>query len=910
MTSWIDRLLLHRESFAGGTAVVANSFEFEEADLMRLGRTGLRLRALSKIGLPVQPGFIITSDICRQFHDTGAFPEDFDQVIGNELAHLEDMRKTIELGGQLPFCVTVGVSTVSNVAGVASPIFHVGMCDQVADQLCAAMTEREAQNDQHSYSCASDRAGGQYLRFLYQYSENALGITPDILEDLVDHKTHQLGLKPNGSLNHEHMKQVARDYRELLINEHDIIFPTDFQAQVNLAIKSALKSWMSRRAIMQRQIQEIDDSEGLAVIIKHALFGDFDNLSGQGYVDTRNPNTGERKLVGGFTWGAVGEQSATTSQFEVDLGREDGIAEARQGSMIDLQRQLNRLANSSETYFGKGQRLSIITFSGLCFIYDAQDLKLSPDAELKISMDLAREGVIDKEEAIARIDPVSLEQLLHPSIDADTDRTVIASGVSASPGAACGEIVFSSEEAVIAHREGRKTILVRTETSPEDVQGMQRSEGILTIRGGTTSHAAVIARGMGIPCVCGANSLRIDLETQTLLASGRLLKSGDIITLDGTKGEVLLGELAMREATLSTEFQELMLWSDELRRLEVRTNAESSHDVQIARQFGAQGVGLCRTEHMFFQDDRIFAMREMILAETEDGRRAALDRLLPMQESDFLELFEAANGQPITIRLLDPPLHEFLPQGDEEITQTAKAIGVGEDMIRRRIAELREFNPMLGHRGCRLAISYPEITEMQARAIMRAASDAGEKTGSPVVPEIMVPLVALKEELDFVKERIDSVAREVMDEKGSNVHYLVGTMIELPRAIIGAGDIAKASDFFSFGTNDLTQMTFGISRDDASPFLKTYRQKAIIDEDPFTSLDFDAVGEMISMAIDRGRKEKAGIKLGVCGEHGGDPRSVKFFHHVGLDYVSCSPFRVPIAKLAAAQAQIAQKRFK
>lgn len=908
MASWIDRLLLHREGLVGGTAVVANSFQHDEMNLRRLGRTGLRLLALSNIGLPVQPGFIISADICRHVHETGLFPDEFDDVIAQELAHLKHVRTEHDLGRQLPFCVTVSTSTLSNVAGVASPIFHVGMCDAIADQLCAIMADTDNETGNASWQSASIRAAGQYLRFLYQFSENALGVTPDLLEDLIDQKTHQLGFKPNDHLTHEHLKQVASDYKELLKNDHDITFPEGLEAQVKVAAKSAIRSWMSRRAAMQRQIQEIDDGEGLAVIVKHSLFGDFDDLSGQGYIDTRNPKTGQKHLSGGFTWGAVGEQNVATSQFEVDLGLDGTQTDDRQKRLVDLKRQLTQLANSAETYFGKGQRLSIVSFSGECFVYDAENLKLSPEAELKISVDLALEGVISKEEALARVDPISLEQLLHPSLDADMERTVIASGVSASPGAACGEIVFSSEEVIRAHREGRKTILVRTETSPEDVQGMQRSEGILTIRGGTTSHAAVIARGMGIPCVCGANSLRINLQAQTLIASGRMLRSGDVITLDGTKGEVLLGELAMREPTLSPEFQTLMSWADDMRRLEVRTNAEAPEDVQIARQFGAQGVGLCRTEHMFFEDDRIFAMREMILAETEDGRRAALDRLLPMQESDFLELFKAANGQPITIRLLDPPLHEFLPQGDDEITQTAKAIGVDEDMIRRRIAELREFNPMLGHRGCRLAISYPEITEMQARAIIRAAIDAGHKTGSPVVPEIMVPLVAMKEELDFVKERIDFVAKEVMAEKASDVHYLVGTMIELPRAIIRAGDIAEISDFFSFGTNDLTQMTFGISRDDASPFLKTYRQKAIIDDDPFTSLDFDAIGEMISMAIDRGRATDEHIKLGVCGEHGGDPRSVKFFDQVGLDYVSCSPYRVPIAKLAAAQSQIKGRR--
>lgn len=907
---WINRLSPFGASDAIAPAIIANSFDASQAKLIDLGYAGARLCALSQIGLPVQPGFIIGSDICRSVQKNGTFPEDFSARIDEEVEHLRNIHGANAIFSQLPFCLTVRVSSKSKVAGVSSPIFHVGMNDQIAINMSQTMAKADENGSaSHAHLPSADqRAAAQYLRFLYQFSENALGVTPDILEDLIDHQIHELGLASADKLGLEDLIVIGAAYRRLLKDEHDIVFPTDLDHQLDLAVTSAIKSWMSRRAIMQRQIQEIDEQEGLAVMVQLAVFGDFDGMSGQGFLDTRDPETGQKTIGGWFSFGAVGELNASTSQFDINLSDRAKTNPKWKDQYSDFERQLMDIAAKTELFFGTSQRAGLVLLSGHCFISDIVPLQLTAEAELKISVDLAKESVISKQDALVRVDPVSLEQLLHPSIEADIDRTVIASGISASPGAACGAIVFAAEDAITAHREGRKTILVRTETSPEDIRGMHCAEGILTIRGGTTSHAAVIARGMGKPCVCGANSLRINRADQSLMASGHILKAGDLITLDGTKGEVLLGELAMRKATLSEEFQELMRWSDEARRMEIRTNSEAPEDVQVARQFGAQGVGLCRTEHMFFESDRIFAMREMILAETEDGRRAALDRLLPMQESDFLELFEAANGQPITIRLLDPPLHEFLPQSDQEITHTAQSIGVDDAIIRRRIAELAEFNPMLGHRGCRLAISYPEITEMQARAIMRAAIDAGQKTGSPVVPEIMVPLVALKKELDFVKERIDQVAQQVMDEKKCDVHYLVGTMIELPRAVIRAADIAKASEFFSFGTNDLTQMTFGISRDDASPFLKTYRQKAVMDEDPFASLDFEAIGEMISMAIERGRQTRPDLKLGVCGEHGGDPVSVKFFDKMGLDYVSCSPFRVPIAKLAAAQAHILHQR--
>ncbi|MEW7007836.1 pyruvate, phosphate dikinase [Lentilitoribacter sp. EG35] len=893
MTVWIEQLGADTENAS------ANS----DANLDSLGYAGARLNTLSSSGFPVQSGFIVKADTCRYFLEHHSLPDGFEAELAAAVQKIDAGRSDASDTGKLPLFLTHKVSPKSRIAGIVSPIYHLGMNAQNARKVANVM--REIDPEFEEISSSDSRAAGQFRRFLYQFSEFALGITPDVLEDLFDERKNELNLDSEAEFSLEQVITLSGDFRALLSDEHGIEFPDDLYSQLRQAITAALKSWMSPRAVMQRQIQEIDDNEGLALLVRRGVFADFDGRSGQGFLDTRNRKTGVNEIRGKFGWNIVGDQSARTTEFGMSLTEQE-IGEKLSLFQDDpeLHAKLAKLGRAIELHFERSQRIGFVVQSGECFIGESVDLQLSAIAQLRTSVDLAREGMISKNEAIMRIDATSLEQILHPSIDPEAKRDVIGSGVSASPGAASGEIVFTAEDAISASREGHKVILVRTETSPEDVHGMQRAEGILTIRGGMTSHAAVIARGMGTPCVCGAGNLRLDLANETLLAAGKQLKKGDLITLDGTRGEVLQGEILMQEAVLSDEFRELMEWTDDARRMDVRTNAEAPLDVLAARQFGATGIGLCRTEHMFFEGDRILAMREMILAETEEGRRTALDKLLPMQRSDFIELFEAGNGQPITIRLLDPPLHEFLPKAEEEILHTANAMGVDASVLHRRIEELEEFNPMLGHRGCRLAISHPEITEMQARAIFQAAIEAAKITGSPVVPEIMVPLVALKKELDFVKERINAVAKEVMEEMCAQVHYLVGTMIELPRAVIRADAIAESAEFFSFGTNDLTQMTYGISRDDASPFLRTYRQKAIVDEDPFVSLDMEGVAELIQMAIERGRATKPDLKIGICGEHGGDPASVKFFDQIGLDYVSCSPFRVPIARLAAAQANI------
>jgi pyruvate,orthophosphate dikinase len=652
---------------------------------------------------------------------------------------------------------------------------------------------------------------------------------------------------------------------------------------------------------------------GTAVNVQAMVFGNLGDTSATGVAFTRNPSTGAKELYGEFLVNAQGEDVVAGIRTPQSITEAARIAAGSdRPSLEKLMPQafaeFLAICDRLERHYRDLQDLEFTIERGKLWMLQTRSGKRTAKAALKVAVDMAEEGLITRDQAVLRVDPASLDQLLHPTIDPHAARDIIGSGLPASPGAATGEIVFTSEEAVEAAKAGRKVILVRVETSPEDIHGMHAAEGILTSRGGMTSHAAVVARGMGTPCVSGAGGLRIDARNGTLVSLGATLKAGDVITLDGSTGQVLKGAVAMLQPELSGDFGLIMEWADATRRMRVRTNAETPADARAARSFGAEGIGLCRTEHMFFDGDRITAMREMILAGSEGGRRTALAKLLPMQRSDFIELFEIMKGLPVTIRLLDPPLHEFLPKTDEEIAEVAGVIGVSVEKLTQRVDELHEFNPMLGHRGCRLAISYPEIAEMQARAIFEAAVEAAKSTGAPVVPEIMVPLVGLREELDFVKARIDAVAREVIGEAGVDITYLVGTMIELPRAAIRAHAIAEVAEFFSFGTNDLTQTTFGISRDDASSFLMTYQQKGIIEQDPFVTLDIDGVGELVRIASDKGRATRPDIKLGICGEHGGDPASVKFCEQIGLDYVSCSPFRVPIARLAAAQAAIEKTR--
>ncbi|MEX0590322.1 MAG: pyruvate, phosphate dikinase, partial [Xanthobacteraceae bacterium] len=694
-----------------------------------------------------------------------------------------------------------------------------------------------------------------------------------------------------------------------VLSEHSAPFPQDPHRQLWSAIGAVFGSWMNQRAVTYRRLHKIPASWGTAVNVQAMVFGNMGEDSATGVAFTRNPSTGEKALYGEFLVNAQGEDVVAGIRTPQDLteatrkkaGSDKPSLEAL---MPGLFKQFLRTAETLERHYRDMQDLEFTIERGKLFMLQARSGKRTAKAALRIAVEMANEKLITREQAVARIDPAALDQLLHPMLDPDAPRTVIATGLPASPGAASGEITFSADEAESLKAQGRKVILMRIETSPEDIHGMHAAEGILTTRGGMTSHAAVVARGMGKPCVSGAGGIRVDYAKREMSAGPHRLKAGDIITIDGTSGQVLLGRVPMLEPELSGEFTTLMRWADASRRLGVRANADTPADARTARNFGAEGIGLCRTEHMFFDEARILAVREMILADDEKGRRAALAKLLPMQRDDFIALFEIMQGLPVTIRLLDPPLHEFLPHTDEEIAEVAQAMGTSPDKLRRRAQELSEFNPMLGFRGCRLAIAYPEIAEMQARAIFEAAVAAAKKTGKAVVPEVMVPLIATKVEFDLVKARIDAMAEAVAIESQFKIDFQVGTMIELPRAALRAGEIAETAEFFSFGTNDLTQTTFGISRDDAALFLGTYVEKGVLATDPFISIDREGVGELVKIASERGRAVRADIKLGICGEHGGDPASVAFCEEVGLDYVSCSPFRLPIARLAAAQAAI------
>jgi pyruvate,orthophosphate dikinase len=666
---------------------------------------------------------------------------------------------------------------------------------------------------------------------------------------------------------------------------------------------------MNQRAITYRRLHAIPESWGTAVNVQAMVFGNMGETSATGVAFTRNPSTGEKKLYGEFLINAQGEDVVAgirTPQEITERARKEAGSHkpSMESAMPDAFAELTRIHGALERHYRDMQDLEFTVEQGKLWMLQTRNGKRTALAALRIAVELANEKLITKDEAVARIDASALEQLLHPTIDPNAVRKVLATGLPASPGAACGEIVFSSEDAETLKNQDRKVILVRVETSPEDIHGMHAAEGILTTRGGMTSHAAVVARGMGKPCVSGAGTLRVDYRAQTMTAGGVTLKKGDILTIDGSTGQVLAGRVPMQEPALAGEFATLMKWADGVRKLKVRANADTPADARAAIKFGAEGIGLCRTEHMFFDEDRIRAVREMILAEDEKSRRVALAKLLPMQRADFVELFKIMGSLPVTIRLLDPPLHEFLPQSEEEIAEVAQAMGADPKKLADRARELHEFNPMLGFRGCRLAIAYPEIAEMQARAIFEAAVEAERATGVAVKPEIMVPLIASKMELDLVKERIDTMAQTVAAESKTKLTYQVGTMIELPRAALMAGEIAQTAEFFSFGTNDLTQTAFGISRDDAASFLNIYTAKGILPGDPFVSVDRDGVGELIRIAAERGRKVRKNLKLGICGEHGGDPASVAFCHEIGLDYVSCSPFRVPIARLAAAQAAL------
>ena len=862
-----------------------------------LGGKGAGLAEMANLGLPVPPGFTITTDVCTYYYGHNKeYPKDLRAQVEKALAQVGRITGKTFGDKSNPLLVSVRSGARASMPGMMDTVLNLGLNDETVEALAKKSGDRRFAYD-------------SYRRFITMYSDVVLGVGHEHFEELLDHHKERQGYSLDTDLSADDWAELVVRYKKRVKDELRQDFPQNPHQQLWGAIGAVFGSWMNQRAITYRKLHNIPENWGTAVNVQAMVFGNMGETSATGVAFTRNPSTGEKKLYGEFLINAQGEDVVAgirTPQEISETARKEAGSDkpSMEYTLPKAYGELKRIYNVLERHYRDMQDLEFTVEQGKLWMLQTRSGKRTAKAALRIAVELANEGLISRSDAVLRVDPLSLDQLLHPTIDPRAHRRVIATGLPASPGAASGEIVFSSDEAAQLKSDGKKVVLVRVETSPEDIHGMHAAEGILTTRGGMTSHAAVVARGMGKPCVSGAGSLRVDYATGTMSAGGKTFKKGDHITVDGSTGQVLAGKVDMIEPQLSGEFATLIGWADKVRRLGVRANADTPTDAKAAVRFGAEGIGLCRTEHMFFEEGRIQAVREMILADDEKSRRSAIAKLLPMQRADFVELFEIMAGRPVTIRLLDPPLHEFLPHGEKEVAEVAAAMRADPKKLAARANELSEFNPMLGFRGCRIAIVYPEIAEMQARAIFEAALEVGKRTGKPVVPEVMVPLIATKAEFDLVKARIDAMAEAVTKEKGTKVGYQVGTMIELPRASLMAGEIAQSAEFFSFGTNDLTQTTFGISRDDAASFLGVYTARGILPADPFISIDQQGVGELVKIGVERGRKVRPKLKVGICGEHGGDPASVAFCHETNLDYVSCSPFRVPIARLAAAQAAL------
>ncbi|MGB0629207.1 MAG: pyruvate, phosphate dikinase [Alphaproteobacteria bacterium] len=877
--------------FGGGSAEGA-------ADMKNLlGGKGANLAEMSSLGLPVPPGFTITTELCTAYYDAGEnYPEDLSGQVDAALAFIEETVGAKFGDSRNPLLVSVRSGARVSMPGMMDTVLNLGLNDDTVEGLAAKSGDARF-------------AWDSYRRFIQMYGDVVLGVEHDNFEEIIDTQKMMKGAALDTDLDADDWKAVATGFMERVEDETGSPFPQDPRDQLWGAITAVFGSWQNDRANTYRRLHNIPESWGTAVNVQAMVFGNMGDDCATGVAFTRDPSDGRNTFYGEYLVNAQGEDVVAgirTPQHLTISGKEEQGSDlpAMEEVMPDVFKQLDDVRLNLEKHYRDMQDIEFTVQQHKLWMLQTRSGKRTAKAALKIACDMVDEGLITKEEAISRVDPESLDQLLHPTLDPDAARDLLTRGLPASPGAASGTVVFSADDAETKAANGEAVILVRIETSPEDIHGMHAAQGILTSRGGMTSHAAVVARGMGRPCVSGAGDLRIDYETQTMTIMGREIAAGETLTIDGTSGEVMAGDVPTLQPELSGDFGTLMSWVDDVRDLNVRTNAETPLDAKTAVDFGAEGIGLCRTEHMFFDAERIVAVREMILAHDENGRRAALEKILPMQRQDFIELFRIMAGKPVTIRLLDPPLHEFLPHTPEEMQQVSDASGVSVDDLRIRANELAEVNPMLGHRGCRLGITYPEISEMQARAIFEAAIEVSRGADAPVEPEVMIPLVSDKMEFDLLRERIDAVATEVFQETGMEVPYLVGTMIELPRAALRAGEIAEGAEFFSFGTNDLTQTTFGLSRDDTAGLLKEYERRGIFETDPFVTIDIDGVGELVKLAAGRGRETRPGIKLGICGEHGGDPASVHFCADIGLDYVSCSPYRVPIARLAAAQAAL------
>ncbi len=861
------------------------------------GGKGANLAEMASIGLPVPPGFTITTEECVAYLRDGAdFSDGLRTAVAEALKHVEATVGKSFGDAADPLLVSVRSGARVSMPGMMDTVLNLGLNDATVAGLADSSGDARF-------------AWDSYRRFIQMYSDVVLGLDHGLFEEALEIAKEDKGFYNDTEMGSDDWQALVSEYKQIVADERGKPFPQDVHEQLWGAIRAVFDSWDSDRAKVYRRLNDIPGDWGTAVNVQAMVFGNMGETSATGVAFTRDPATGERAYYGEYLINAQGEDVVAgirTPQYLTKAARETAGAKplSMEEALPEAYAELARVFDLLELHYKDMQDIEFTVERGKLWMLQTRSGKRTAKAALKMAVDMVAEGLIDEREAVRRVDPMALDQLLHPTLDPNAERNVLTTGLPASPGAAAGKIVLDADTAEQWAGRGEKVILVRVETSPEDIHGMHAAQGILTARGGMTSHAAVVARGMGRPCVSGAGQVSIDRASRTLRIGQTELKEGDAITLDGSTGQVMLGIVPTVEPELAGDFGTLMVWADKLRRMKVRTNAETPDDCRMARQFGAEGIGLCRTEHMFFEASRISLVRQMILADDEAGRRRALEQLLPEQRADFTAIFEVMAGLPCTIRLLDPPLHEFLPHADEDFAELADATGLGVDHLKRRAGELHEFNPMLGHRGCRLGITFPEIYAMQARAIFEAVCAVKLASGEAPLPEIMIPLVATKRELAILKALVDKTAEAVFAEVGTRVDYLVGTMIELPRAALMAGEIAEEGAFFSFGTNDLTQTTLGVSRDDAARFLSVYVEKGIFPRDPFVSLDIEGVGQLVELAAERGRATRPDIKLGICGEHGGDPASIAFCERVGLDYVSASPYRVPIARLAAAQAAL------
>jgi len=862
-----------------------------------LGGKGANLAEMAKLGLPVPPGFTITTGVCTAFYENDRqYPGELNGQVEAALAQLEAAVDKKFGDPANPLLVSVRSGARASMPGMMDTVLNLGLNDETAEGLAQLSGDRRFAYD-------------SYRRFIQMYSDVVMGVDHGIFEDILESFKEENDYSLDTELTAEDWETIVREYKQAAASALGRDFPSDPREQLWGAIGAVFGSWMTDRAKTYRKLHDIPASWGTAVNVQAMVFGNMGETSATGVAFTRDPSTGDTGYYGEFLINAQGEDVVAgirTPQCLTEAMREKmgDPSPSMEQALPESYAELAAVFDKLERHYRDMQDIEFTVERGRLWMLQTRNGKRTAKAALKIAVDMASEGLISETDAVMRVDPAQLDQLLHPTLDPEATRDVLTAGLPASPGAACGAVVFDSDEAEARAKDGEKVILVRIETSPEDIHGMHAAEGIVTARGGMTSHAAVVARGMGRPCVSGAGQIKIDYASKQFTVGRRTITDGEIITIDGASGQVLFGEAKMIKPELTGDFAKLMSWADASRRMKVRTNAETPADCQTAVEFGAEGIGLCRTEHMFFDADRIAAVREMILSDGQDGRVTALDKILPMQRDDFKAIFRIMETRPATIRLLDPPLHEFLPHTEEDVADVAAATGLPADLLMQRARDLAESNPMLGHRGCRLGITYPEIYEMQARAIFEAQVAVEKETGVKPVAEVMIPLVATSAELAILKARVAGVAQAVAEETGGQPQYLIGTMIELPRAALRAGDIAHDAEFFSFGTNDLTQTTFGLSRDDAGKFLGDYLEAGIFEKDPFVSLDKDGVGDLVRIAAERGRATREGLKLGICGEHGGDPSSIDFCEETGLDYVSCSPYRVPIARLAAAQARL------